>query len=70
MVILPADRPSMDYSTRWLNQERQMGLIIPSAILPLEPNLLVNPRHPSVSAIQVVDVFDFGYDPRMSNSRS
>lgn len=68
-AALPADRPSMDFGTRWLEQGSQLGLIIPSAILPLECNLLVNPRHPAVNDIKVIDTFDFSYDPRMFNAR-
>lgn len=62
---LPADRPSMDFGTAWLKSNTHLGLIVPSAVLPLERNLVINPNHPAVSQIKVVDEFDFIYDPRM-----
>ena len=62
---LPADRSSMEFGTRGLEQNRQLGLIVPSAILPLESNLVVNPRHPAIQHVKVLDSFDFSYDPRM-----
>lgn len=62
---LPADRPSMAFGTAWLRANQHLGLIVPSAVLALERNLVINPNHPAVSQIQVVQVYDFIYDPRM-----
>jgi RES domain-containing protein len=62
---LPADRPSMDFGTAWLRANTHLGLIVPSAVLSLERNVVINPGHPAVNEIRVVDVFDFMYDPRM-----
>ncbi|KII27608.1 RES domain-containing protein [Pseudomonas fluorescens] len=62
---LPADRPSMDFGTYWLKANTHLGLIVPSAVMVLERNVVINPSHPAVKEIKVVDVFDFMYDPRM-----
>ncbi|BAP41972.1 RES domain-containing protein [Pseudomonas sp. StFLB209] len=62
---LPSDRPSMDFGTRWLASKSHLGLVVPSAVLPLEHNLIINPNHPAISEVQVVAVYDFTYDPRM-----
>lgn len=62
---LPADRPSMDFGTAWLKSNSHLGLIIPSAILPLERNIVINPNHHAASQIKVIEVYDFMYDPRM-----
>lgn len=62
---LPADRPSMDFGTAWLKSGSHLGLIIPSAILPLELNIVINPNHPAAGQIRVVQIYDFMYDPRM-----
>jgi RES domain-containing protein len=62
---LPADRPSMDFGTAWLRTNSHLGLIIPSAVLVLERNVVINPNHPAVNEIKVVEVYDFMYDPRM-----
>jgi RES domain-containing protein len=62
---LPADRPSMDYGTAWLKANTHLGLIVPSAVLALERNLVVNPNHPALELIKVVEMYDFIYDPRM-----
>lgn len=62
---LPADRPSMDYGTQWLQSNTHLGLIVPSAVLVLEKNVVINPGHPAASRIKVIQVYDFIYDPRM-----
>jgi len=62
---LPADRPSMDLGTAWLKSNTHLGLIVPSAIMPLELNVVVNPNHPQASRIKVAEMYDFMYDPRM-----
>ena len=62
---LPADRPSMDYGTQWLQSNTHLGLIVPSAVLSLEKNVMINPGHPAASRIKVIQVYDFIYDPRM-----
>lgn len=62
---LPPDRPNMDFGTKWLRSRSHLGLMIPSAVLPLERNIVINPDHPEVSQIKIVEIYDFGYDPRM-----
>lgn len=61
----PADRPSMDFGTAWLRANIHLGLIVPSAVLALERNVVINPHHPASSLIKIVEVYDFIYDPRM-----
>lgn len=62
---LPADRPSMDYGTQWLQSNTHLGLIVPSAVLALEKNVVISPGHPAANRIKVIQVYDFIYDPRM-----
>jgi len=62
---IPADRASMTYGTQWLTHVRHLGLIVPSAILPLESILVINPAHPASRQIRVDAQFDFHYDKRM-----
>ncbi|RRW39749.1 RES domain-containing protein [Pseudomonas luteola] len=62
---IPYDRPSMDFGTRWLQSRSHLGLIVPSAILPLERNVVINPFHPEARLIKVLEVYNFTFDPRM-----
>ena len=68
--MLPADRPSMSYGTKWLQGKTHLGLIVPSAVLPLERNMVINPAHPAISQVRMDAMFDFIYDERMFMARS
>lgn len=68
--VMPADRPSMSYGTNWIQSASHLGLIVPSAVLPLERNIVLNPTHPAMARVRVVEVFDFNYDERMFRIRS
>lgn len=62
---LPADSPSIEYGSSWLRSGDYLGLIVPSAVLALEQNVVVNPRHAAIEQVRVIEVFDFIYDKRM-----
>lgn len=57
-IVVPADLPagwdadpesSRTYGDRWLNERRGVALRVPSAVIPSEYNLLLNPAHPKFS---------------------
>jgi RES domain-containing protein len=49
----------------WLEGARTAVLSVPSAVIPGERNLLLNPAHPRFSRIQFGRPRPFGFDPRM-----
>jgi RES domain-containing protein len=56
--------------THWLGQQvllspRYAGLIVPSAIVPWEKNIVLNPLSPAFGSIVVDSPFDFEIDRRM-----
>lgn len=55
----------MDFGSRWLREGAALGLIVPSAVLPLERVMLVNPGHAAMGEVRLVEVYDFMYDARM-----
>jgi RES domain-containing protein len=65
----PADTSSMEFGTTWLKSRSHLGLIVPSAVLPMQRNLVINPRHPAWADIKVIEVHEFFYDSRMFQSR-
>src|SRR5690625_3790940 len=69
-ATVPSDRPSMAFGTKWLKSQSHLGLIVPSAVLPLERNIVLNPAHPAIAQIRVDAQFDFMYDERMFLKRS
>lgn len=67
---LPADRPSMAFGTAWLKIGSHLGLIVPSAVMPLERNIVLNPHHPAMGRVRVSRILDFAYDERLFALRS
>lgn len=49
----------------WLSSGETALLFVPSAVMPLETNVLLNPRHPDSSEIEIVDIVGFSLDPRL-----
>ncbi|TKR57089.1 RES domain-containing protein [Allopusillimonas ginsengisoli] len=64
-MSVPPDRASMSFGTKWLQSGQHLGLVIPSAVLPLERNIVINPGHPAITQVQIETQFDFMYDERM-----
>jgi len=67
---LPPDRPSMFFGTAWLKSGSHLGLIVPSAVMPLERNIVLNPQHPAMERVRISRVMDFTYDERLFAVRS
>ena len=51
--------------SKWLESLSSAILRIPSAIVPMENNFLLNPYHPDFSRIKIGAVSDFRFDPRL-----
>lgn len=62
----PAGRASIAFGTAWLRSGRSALLVVPSAIVPEEANVLVNPRHPGSAAVGASKVRRWLYDPRLA----
>ncbi len=54
-----------DLGTAFLEQKRAVGLVVPTAILPLGSNVLLNPLHPSFSLRWVRGPWAFRFDGRL-----
>jgi RES domain-containing protein len=61
----PAGRVSLDWGTGWAAGGGALLAEVPSAIVPEESNVLVNPAHPGMAAIQVRKVRRWLYDARL-----
>lgn len=79
-LVLELDRSALpdgwsapdDYSRtapigdRWLADQPSVALIVPSAAIPLERNLLLNPAHPDMAQVTVGAATPFLFDPRLA----
>ena len=53
----------------WTRRESSPVLEVPSAVLPMEMNYLINPRHPETGAIEVARTKEFRFDRRLLRLR-
>ena len=49
----------------WAKQARALAVVVPSAIVPTETNLLINPLHKDVRRLVVHRAVSFRFDPRL-----
>ena len=66
----PASGTSIAFGTAWIVSNSSALLILPSAIIPEECNVLVNPAHPDAGHITGRKVRRWLYDPRLQQPRS
>lgn len=50
----------------WLRSASSLGLLVPSRVIPLERNVLLNPRHPAMAEVTVAVSEPFVFDDRLS----
>jgi RES domain-containing protein len=61
----PPSAASMRIGDRWLAGGRHALLEVPSAIIPTESNLLLNPLHEDARHLRISSPRPFRFDPRM-----
>lgn len=61
----PHPETTRDLGTRWFEEERSAVLAVPSAILPLARNYLINPFHPDAHELEWGEPVPFSWDARL-----
>lgn len=54
---------------RWLNQQESAALKIPSAVIPVEFNYILNPRHKDLGRIEISEPLILTFDRRLVNPK-
>jgi len=62
---LPSSSSARHFGEAWLRESRSLALQVPSAIVPHESVLLLNPRHAGMARIRVSKPEDFRFDSRL-----
>jgi RES domain-containing protein len=65
----PAPRSAAAVGDRWQAQKKSLLLGVPSAILPAESNVLLNPRHPAMKELTISRPAKLDIDPRLLRRR-
>ncbi|EKN4690901.1 RES family NAD+ phosphorylase [Yersinia ruckeri] len=62
----PPPVATMDIGTEWIGSVSSVGLLVPSTLVPLERNMLVNPKHRDfASCLKSINPLTFSFDPRL-----
>lgn len=53
------------FTHNWLESESHLAMAIPSVIVPMSLNYLINPNHPRMKEVKVVEITPFSFDSRL-----
>lgn len=62
---IPRHPGCQHHGDAWARSSDALVLVVPSAMIPEEPNYLINPAHPDAARVRVVGSRPFTYDPRL-----
>lgn len=60
---------TQDYGSQWLNSNKSLVLKVPSAVLPMSFNYLINPMHPDFEYVKVIKKGVLELDSRAFESK-
>ena len=62
---VPAPAALQTIGSSWLTSGRTAALNVPSAVITVERNFLLNPRHPEVQRVRILSDEAFSFDTRL-----
>ncbi len=62
---MPTSAAAASFGGAWLASGKQLGMIVPSALVPEEGNVIINTRHPDYAHVELTVVRPFTFDGRM-----
>jgi len=62
---VPAPAALQTIGSSWLTSGRTAALNVPSAVIKVERNFLLNPRHPEVQRVRILSDEAFSFDTRL-----
>lgn len=62
---LPPPESLQEIGQLWIAETRAAILVVPSVVIPIERNYIINPAHPEFRGIRVANPEAFIFDPRM-----
>ena len=62
---LPAPESTQSIGSAWLERKSSLALRVPSVIVPMESNVLLNPRHPDMTRVRISSNEAFRFDSRL-----
>lgn len=65
----PAPEELQQRGRIWAEALESAVLIVPSAVIPEEHNLVINPNHPDFPKLEIGEATPFSIDPRLGSER-
>ncbi len=65
-AAFPIPSTTRDIGSSWARSKASPVLAVPSAVVQIETNFLLNPLHPEFAEISIGGAAAFAYDPRMA----
>ena len=62
---IPYGHASQDFGDDWLSSNKSLALKIPSVVIPIEYNYVLNPNHPDYRNIRIEEKEQAGIDERL-----
>lgn len=62
---IPPSAASQDVAQAWIQDGVSVALSVPSVIIPIEKNYLINPLHPDFGKLRIGKPIQFRFDPRL-----
>jgi RES domain-containing protein len=62
---VPAQESAQSIGSDWLQRRSSVALKVPSVIVPVESNVLLNPRHPGMARVRISSNEAFRFDSRL-----
>lgn len=61
----PAPEWQQELGDMWIDDDTFLWLAVPSAIVPHEYNVLLNPRHAGMASVRLISAHPFSFDKRL-----
>jgi len=62
---VPAPKSTQSIGNAWLERRSSVALRVPSVVVPMETNVLLNPRHPDMTRVRISSNEAFRFDSRL-----
>ncbi|MBW2294584.1 MAG: RES family NAD+ phosphorylase [Deltaproteobacteria bacterium] len=62
---IPAPEETRDFGSRWFEPMNSVAMLVPSAVIVGEKNILLNPLHPDFAKLEQGKPRAFVFDPRL-----
>lgn len=67
-TVAPNEADAANFGNYWLDQRRTLILMVPSAVISVESNVILNPAHPEMASVAILETNVFQFDDRLFKS--